>query len=253
MQIIDQPFILQNKCLGLKKQDLRIGFVPTMGALHDGHLSLIRRARKESDIVVASIFVNPTQFNNPEDFKNYPKTVAADIDLLKTELVDVVFAPDSSSMYSDAKKFSVIETTHSTELCGLARPGHFNGVLTIMIKLIQLVQPTKVFMGEKDYQQLQLIQQMVAAFFIPTEIVCCPTVRDDQHLALSSRNSRLTTTGLLQARCFAQILKKNQPLDFIYEELLSQNIKIDYLEEKYGRRFAAVFIDGVRLIDNVRI
>lgn len=245
------PLELQSTTTSLKGQGLCIGFVPTMGALHEGHLSLIREARKQSDIVIVSIFVNPTQFNNAEDFKNYPNTMEADLKLLQEEGVDIAFTPSSEDIYSDGKKYSVSETTHKSELCGKTRPGHFNGVLTVVLKLIQITQAHKVFMGEKDYQQLQLIRDMVGAFFIPTEIIGCPTVRDAAGLALSSRNKRLSAEGLERARLFAKILKEETALERISERLEKNNIRVDYLEENYGRRFAAVFIDDVRLIDNV--
>lgn len=251
MKQILTPQEFQVLCLELKSQGKNLGFVPTMGALHEGHLSLIREARKNSDIVMVSIFVNPTQFNNQQDFINYPNTLRSDLAMLEQENVDIAFTPNSDDMYADGKKYSVTETTHLEELCGKTRPGHFNGVLTVVLKLIQLSQATKVFMGEKDYQQLHLIQEMVKAFFIPTEIVGCPTVRDEEGLALSSRNKRLNPDGMDKAHFFAKTLKQNETLDKMAAILEENNIKVDYLEEKYGRRFAAVFIDEVRLIDNV--
>lgn len=251
MQQILFPHELQAKCLSLKLHGQKIGFVPTMGALHKGHLSLIRTAKENSDIVIVSIFVNPTQFNSLQDFINYPNTLRADFELLKEEGVNIAFTPDSADMYTDGQKFFVSETSHHEELCGKTRPGHFNGVLTVMMKLIQLTQADKVFMGEKDYQQLHLIQEMTKAFFLPTEIVGCPTVRDAGGLALSSRNKRLSPDGIEKAHLFAKTLKQNETLDKIAKKLEENNIRVDYLEEKYGRRFAAVFIDDVRLIDNV--
>lgn len=251
MQQILSPHELQSKCLSLKASGKTIGFVPTMGALHEGHLALIRAAKSASDVVVVSIFVNPTQFNNLQDFVNYPNTLRADFELLKQEGVDIAFTPDSEEMYADGKKFAVTENTHHDELCGKTRPGHFNGVLTVVMKLIQLTQANKVFMGEKDYQQLYLIREMAKAFFLPVDIVGCPTVRDTDGLALSSRNKRLSSEGMDKAHFFAKTLKQNAALDKIAKQLEENNIRVDYLEEKYGRRFAAVFIDDVRLIDNV--
>lgn len=253
MKTILTPQELQSVCLDLKSQGKTIGFVPTMGALHEGHLSLLREARKNSDVVIASIFVNPTQFNNAQDFINYPNTLRSDLELLERELVDIAFTPNSDDMYADGKTYFVHETTNAEELCGKTRPGHFDGVLTVVLKLLQITQATKVFMGEKDYQQLHLIQNMVKAFFIPAEIIGCPTVRDTEGLALSSRNKRLNPEGLSKARLFAKTLKQNETLEKIASTLEQNNIRVDYLEEKYGRRFAAVFIDDVRLIDNVQL
>jgi pantoate--beta-alanine ligase len=253
MKTVLKPNELQALCLQLKSQEKVIGFVPTMGALHEGHLSLLREARKNSDVVIASIFVNPTQFNNPQDFINYPNTLRSDLTLLENESVDIAFTPNSDDMYADGKTYFVHETTNASELCGKTRPGHFDGVLTVMIKLLQITQANKVFMGEKDYQQLQLIQNMANAFFIPTEIIGCATVRDEQGLALSSRNKRLNSDGLDKAHFFARTLKQNETLENISKTLEQNNIRVDYLEEKYGRRFAAVFIDDVRLIDNVQL
>ncbi|MCC6138683.1 MAG: pantoate--beta-alanine ligase, partial [Bdellovibrionaceae bacterium] len=161
MKRLSSPLELQATTTSLKKQGQRIGFVPTMGALHEGHISLIREARKNSDVVIVSIFVNPTQFNNPDDFLKYPNTIEADLNILMEEHVDIAFTPNSDDMYADKKKYSVEETTHNKELCGKTRPGHFSGVLTVVLKLIQLTQANKVFMGEKDYQQLHLIREMV--------------------------------------------------------------------------------------------
>lgn len=251
MVIIETPHKLQAACQSVRLQSQRVGFVPTMGALHEGHLSLIRQARKECDVVIVSIFVNPTQFNNPDDFAKYPNTLQTDLGLLKSESVDIAFIPTSESMYADGKKYFVSETTHHEELCGLTRPGHFNGVLTVVMKLLNLTQGNKVYMGEKDYQQLHLVREMTKAFFMPMEIVACPTVRDEFGLALSSRNARLTPQGLETARLFAKTLKQNSTLAAISETLQKNNIRVDYLEETNGRRFAAVFIDDVRLIDNV--
>ncbi len=253
MVVIEIPEKMQAAARSVRTQGQRIGFVPTMGALHHGHVSLIRAARKECDLVIVSIFVNPTQFNNSDDFVKYPNTLAADLELLKQERVDIAFTPSAESMYADGKKYFVSETTHHEELCGLTRPGHFNGVLTVVMKLLHITNADKVYMGEKDYQQLHLVREMTKAFFMPVEIVACPTVRDAEGLALSSRNQRLTNAGMERAQFFANTLKQNQSLESICKKLEENNIQVDYLEEKYGRRFAAVFIDDVRLIDNVSI
>lgn len=253
MVVIEVPQKLQAACHSVRLQRQSVGFIPTMGALHEGHLSLIRQARKECDVVIVSVFVNPTQFNNLEDFAKYPNTLTEDLALLKHENVDIAFTPTSDSMYADGKKYFVSETSHHNELCGRTRPGHFNGVLTVVMKLLNLTNADKVYMGEKDFQQLHLIQEMTKAFFMPMEIIACPTVRDEHGLALSSRNKRLSANGLERARFFAKAIKTQATLSEISELLEKNEIRVDYLEEKYGRRFAAVFIEDVRLIDNVTL
>jgi pantoate--beta-alanine ligase len=222
-----------------------------MGALHEGHLTLMRKARAENDIVVASIFVNPTQFNNPDDLKKYPRTLDEDLKAISTAGVDYLFSPEINDMYPDDYKYKVTESSFSKILCGAHRPGHFDGVLSIVMKLFNIIKPTKAYFGEKDYQQLKLIQGMVESFFMSIEIVPVPTVRDEKGLALSSRNLRLSPEGILKAQNFANILKQNKSLAEIKSEMIKQNIEVEYLEEHFGRKFAAVHIEGVRLIDNI--
>jgi pantoate--beta-alanine ligase len=154
-----------------------IGFVPTMGHLHAGHLSLCAQSQADNDITVVSIFVNPTQFNQSQDFDLYPRTVTEDQRLLSEQKVDFLLLPSSETMYPDNYEIQVTETNVSTELEGQHRPGHFNGVLTVVMKLLNLVQPGKAYFGKKDYQQLLLIQKMVSALFMPVEIVACETLR----------------------------------------------------------------------------
>ncbi|MES2769940.1 MAG: pantoate--beta-alanine ligase [Bdellovibrionota bacterium] len=227
-----------------------IGFVPTMGALHEGHLTLMRKAKAENDIVVVSVFVNPTQFNNPEDLKKYPRTLDQDLKMISAVGADYLFYPEINEMYPDDYKYKVTENAFSKILCGAHRPGHFDGVLSVVMKLFNIVRPTKAYFGEKDYQQLKLIQGMVESFFMNLEIVPVPIVRDEKGLALSSRNQRLSEEGLERARKFAQIFKQDKTLEDIDEELTAKNIEVEYLEEHFGRKFAAVHIEGVRLIDN---
>jgi pantoate--beta-alanine ligase len=253
MKVISNPYELQRLLTGFRKLNRSVGFVPTMGALHSGHLSLLERARRECDVVVLSIFVNPTQFNNPSDFDKYPRTVEADLELLKDIKIDFVFTPERNALYTDNYNYAVTERDKNAVLCGATRPGHFQGVLTIIVKLLNITQASKIYLGEKDYQQLEIIRGMVEAFFIPTEVVGCPTVRDEEGLALSSRNQRLSPQGVEKARHFAHLLKENKPLSAIRQELIEDDIKVDYLEELWGRRFGAVFIDDVRLIDNVPV
>lgn len=248
MEIIRDPNHLQNLLISLKKS---VGFVPTMGALHEGHFSLIRKSKQENDLTVVSIFVNPTQFNNPDDFKKYPQTFETDATYLNDLGVDFLFYPTFESLYPDNYSYSVEEKKLSAALCGASRPGHFAGVLTVVLKLLNIVHPQKAYFGEKDFQQFSLIKKMTETFFLPVEIISVPTVRDPQGLALSSRNQRLSAIGIEQARLFAKLLKQNKSAQDIKDDLVQSNIKVDYLEELAGRRFAAVYIDDVRLIDNV--
>ena len=194
-------------------QDLRrtlgkhsLGFVPIMGHLHEGHIALCQHARKENDLVVTSIFVNPTQFNVAADFDAYQRTLEHDCALLDKAGNDYVFFPDAAAMYADNYEVRVSETTLSSELEGEFRPGHFGGMLTVVMKLLNIIQPTRAYFGEKDYQQLLLVKKMAASLFMPVDIVACPTVRAQSGLALSSRNSRLTedqqaAVMAYQARC----------------------------------------------------
>lgn len=230
-----------------------IGFVPTMGALHAGHLSLIEAAKRDNEMVVVSIFVNPTQFNNAEDLQKYPKTFAEDLQMLEAAQVDYLLAPNFAEMYPDQYNYKISEKQLSQELCGASRPGHFDGVLTVVMKLFQLVQPTRAYFGEKDYQQLVLIRNMAQAFFLELEICVCPTVRETDGLAMSSRNLRLSEAGRQKAAFFARTFAATQSLEKIHHTLQQEGIEIDYLAEHDGRRFAAVLIDNVRLIDNVKI
>jgi pantoate--beta-alanine ligase len=222
-----------------------------MGALHEGHLTLMRQAKAENDIVVVSIFVNPTQFNNPEDLKKYPRTLEQDLELLSAVGVDYLFYPEINDMYPDDYRYKVTESVLSKILCGAHRPGHFDGVLSIVMKLFNIIKPTKAYFGEKDFQQLTLIQEMVKSFFMDVEIIPVPIVRDEKGLALSSRNQRLSSEGILKAQSFAKILKQDKPLLEIKSELIKQGIEVEYLEEHFDKKFAAVHIEGVRLIDNI--
>ncbi len=229
-----------------------IGFVPTMGALHEGHLSLVRRCRAENALTVVSIFLNPTQFNNPSDLSGYPVSFAGDCALLEREGVSYLFAPDYREMYPDEYRYRLSENTLSAELCGASRPGHFEGVLTVVMKLFNIIRPQRAYFGEKDYQQYQLIRGMAEAFFMDTEVIPCPLVREESGLALSSRNRRLSPAGLLQAPTFYRSLSSGESLPAIRAQLEGAGFRVDYLEEREGRLFGAVFLEEVRLIDNVQ-
>lgn len=230
-----------------------LGFVPTMGALHEGHLSLITQAKKNHDRVLASIFVNPTQFNNPEDLEKYPRPLARDLAALSAIGCDYVIVPNENQIYSDQNRFKVSESSDSQFLCGAYRPGHFEGVLTIMTKLLGLARAEACYMGEKDYQQLHLVQEMSKSFFLSTQIIGCPTVREPSGLAMSSRNERLSAEGREKAALLFKLLKSPKQCDEIRDQLKAAGFEVEYCEERWGRRFIAAHIDGVRLIDNVKI
>lgn len=229
-----------------------VGFVPTMGALHAGHRALLARARAENDRVVLSVFVNPTQFNDPADLAKYPRTLEADM-RLAAGLVDDVIAPSPQEMYPDGYTYRVTEGSLSRELEGEHRPGHFDGVLTVVLKLLQLVQPHRAYFGEKDWQQLRLVEGMARAFFLPVQVVACPTERDRDGLALSSRNVRLSSTAREQAAAFPRILQTAPDPGAAAAELARAGLAVDYVRERDGVRLGAVQIEGVRLIDNVRL
>lgn len=233
--------------------DLSVGFVPTMGALHEGHASLLRRAKTENDLCVLSIFVNPTQFNNPDDLKKYPRTWEADLKIAEECGVDLVLYPEYQEMYSDNYRYVLSEKEFSKKLCGAFRAGHFDGVLTVVMKLLQIVSCDKAYFGEKDYQQLQLIKDMVQNFFVRTEIVPCPTLRETDGLAMSSRNVRLTAEGRQKAALLFKALKEFNNFEAAKKYLENEKIELEYFEEHFGRRFIAAYIDGVRLIDNVAV
>ncbi|MFH1158044.1 MAG: pantoate--beta-alanine ligase [Pseudomonadota bacterium] len=228
-----------------------VGFVSTMGCLHEGHASLCRRARKENDFVVASIFVNPTQFNQPSDFEQYQRTLGADCKLLESLGVDAVFCPSKEAMYPDGYEVQVSETHLSREMEGEFRPGHFTGMLTVVLKLLNLAQPTRAYFGEKDFQQLILVKKMVAELFLPVEIVPCPTIREESGLALSSRNARLTAEQRRTAAFLSQLLRSDFGDEAVKLELERRGFRPEYVATQWGRRLAAVWLDKVRLIDNV--
>lgn len=231
----------------------KIGFVPTMGALHKGHASLIERSVAENDYTVISIFVNPTQFDNPEDLQKYPRTFEKDMDLSKKLNVDFIFYPWYNDLYSDNYSYKVSENNISKTLCGTHRPGHFDGVLTVVMKLLNIISPTRAYFGEKDYQQYKLIAKMCKAFFMDVEIIPCKIVRDDDGLALSSRNILLSNEERIVAQNFPQLLQSKKNPAEIIKELEQLGFKVDYVEDIEGRRFSAVHIGKVRLIDNVEI
>jgi pantoate--beta-alanine ligase len=227
------------------------GFVPTMGALHRGHASLVERCRAENEIAVVSIFVNPTQFNDPRDLERYPRTLEADLEILKSLGVDDVLVPPAAELYPQNRRFRVEEDCITKLMEGAYRPGFFSGVMTIVLKLLNLVRADRAYFGEKDYQQLQVIADMAKDFFIDTEIVACPTVREASGLAESSRNMLLSTAGRQKAACLFRALNAASDPQKAREMIAAEGFAVDYVEEHWGRRFAAARLEGVRLIDNV--
>ena len=282
MKVFDNKIDLSNFLNSLDDQKLSLGFVPTMGALHQGHLGLVNRAAKENDYVIISIYVNPTQFDNKYDLEKYPKTIDQDIDVLKKlEFHNLIlFLPSDTEIYSgnfikDKYDFNGIDN----KMEGKYRSGHFDGVATIIKKLFEIVKPNKAYFGEKDYQQLLIVKKLVNILGIPISIVGCPIHRNDQGLALSSRNKRLTLiersyasriykTLLLTKELF-QYQELTEIKAWVKEQFLKDSIiDLEYFEiadnltltsasiinqsTKY-RAFIAVNINNVRLIDNIAL
>ncbi len=191
----------------LRRAGRRIGFVPTMGALHEGHLSLIRTARSGTQVVVVSIFVNPTQFGPNEDLDRYPRTLEADLEACRREGVDGVFVPSTAEMYAPDASTDVTENRLSKGLCGTHRPGHFRGVTTVVAKLFNIVQPDVAYFGQKDAQQAAVIRRMVRDLDFPVEVMVCPTVREPDGLAMSSRNRLLSAEDRRRAVCLPDALR----------------------------------------------
>ena len=270
---------VQQKIASLKK-GITIGFVPTMGALHKGHLSLIKKAKNENDLVVVSIFVNPTQFDKKEDLINYPKTLEADLSLLRSANCDIVFTPSAEEIYmneiqSQSFNFDGLEC----QMEGKFREGHFDGVGTIVKRLFEIIKPHKAYFGEKDFQQLQIIRKMVQKYRLPVKIVACEIYREKDGLAMSSRNSRLSKEGRKAAPFIHKILQKikeniktknipelsqwvseefeKQPLlQLEYFEIAREETLQALQEIKSGdscRAFIAVFAGEIRLIDNLSL
>ena len=231
------------------------GFVPTLGALHAGHVSLVRRAKAENERAWASIFVNPAQFDDPGDLARYPRTLEADLAMLEGAGCDLVFLPRPEEIYRDEYRYRVTENALSLELEGASRPGHFDGVLTVVLKLLLLVRPERAYFGEKDFQQLRLVEGLVDAFFLDTRIVRCPTVREADGLAMSSRNRRLSPADRARApalyRVLAASIAGRQSAADAGAALAREGFDVDYVADHDGRRLAAVRLGGVRLIDNV--
>jgi len=239
--------------LGQRRAGVTLGVVPTMGALHEGHVSLIRRSRAENDRTLVSIFVNPTQFDDAADLESYPQPLDEDLALLDAEAADFVLLPDQRQLYPDGYRYRVSETELSKTLEGAHRPGHFDAVLTVVLKLLQIAQAERAYFGEKDWQQLNLVRGMAEAFFLPTEIIACPTIREADGLAISSRNRRLATADRQRASAFYRALSSAATPEIASRELEGAGFIVDYVEDRGARRLGAVRLGKVRLIDNVPI
>lgn len=262
----------------LRQQGKSIGLVPTMGALHAGHASLVKRAVAENDVVVVSDFVNPTQFNDKNDLLKYPRTLEADCKLLEKEGAAYVFAPSVEEIYPepDTRQFSYAPL--DTVMEGKFRPGHFNGVCQIVSKLFMIVEPTRAYFGEKDFQQLAIIREMVKQMQFPLQIVGCPIVREEDGLALSSRNARLSTTErefalnisqtLFRSKTFAETHTVAETQKYVEDAIAaSKGLRLEYFEivdgttlqkiarwedTDYAVGCITVFCGDVRLIDNIK-
>lgn len=209
MKVIRTVEELKSVVGALKAEGKSVGLVPTMGALHDGHVSLMEKARGDNDVVVVSVFVNPTQFNNPDDLRTYPRTEEADCARMRDAGVDIAFIPSVEEIYPepDNRVFDLGKVAEVME--GTMRPGHFNGVAQIVSKLFRMVEPTRAYFGEKDFQQIAVIRRMVELEKFPIEIIDCPICREDDGLAMSSRNVRLTAENRAVAPAIHRILKKS--------------------------------------------
>jgi pantoate--beta-alanine ligase len=236
----------------LRRSGHSIGFVPTMGALHDGHLSLIERARADNDRVVISIFVNPTQYDDPADLAAYPRTLDADLEASEAAGADLAIAPSYEALYADDYRFRVTETERSRELEGAYRDGHFDGVLTVVLKLFGIVRPNRAYFGEKDWQQFELVRDMASAFFLDVEVVPCPVIREPDGLAMSSRNVHLGPAERGLAPEFHRVLSSGADLQTMRARLRAAGFEVDYVERRDDRILGAVRLGKVRLIDNVQ-
>jgi len=273
-QIIKDPDLLK-KILGETKK--KINFVPTMGDLHKGHISLVKKAKKKTQLTLVSIFVNPLQFNNKKDFKDYPRSIESDLNLLKRLCVDFVFIPSESFVENISFSWKINEL--NKVLCGVDRPGHFEGVVSIVVRLMNLINPDFLFLGEKDFQQMLIVKKVIKELFSKTKLILAPTVRDSNGLALSSRNKLISKNKKISTKKIFETLKvisrqiqsrsglKKTKINFYKRKILKEGIqKVNYLEilseknlslisKKFckARIFISVYIDEIRLIDNIPI
>ncbi|WP_339108395.1 pantoate--beta-alanine ligase [Thioclava sp. GXIMD4216] len=269
---------LQDKVAAWKRSGMLVGVVPTMGALHDGHLSLVKAARAQSDRVIVTIFVNPMQFNNTDDLSKYPRDEARDLALLDEAGVDVLFAPDVAEVYPDGFSTTVSVSGVSAPMEGEHRPGHFDGVATVVAKLFGMTQAGRAFFGEKDWQQLQVVRRMVRDLNLPVTVIGCPTIREADGLAMSSRNVRLSHEDRSMAPLLHQVLQElaaslragadvGVALASARAELAAKGFgTVEYLDLRAGdslaplaqlednaRLLVALWLGNVRLIDNIPV
>lgn len=272
---------LQTELNKVENVSKKIGFVPTMGALHQGHLSLLKQALAENDITVVSIFVNPTQFNNAEDLKKYPRTLEKDVCLVeKLNKNILVFAPSVSEIYEGNTISTPFEYDGlEFQMEGKHRPGHFDGVGTIVKKLFEIIKPTNSYFGEKDFQQLQIVKKLVEKYHIPVNIIGCDIFRETSGLAMSSRNERLSESARKESKLIYQLLlearnkfgtksakdvekfvekeiKKNKNFTLEYFEIADEDTLLACkrkVKNKKYRAFIAVFVENIRLIDNISL
>ncbi len=226
MEVIRVPKIMREISKELRFKGKAIGFVPTMGALHEGHLSLIRRAKQENDVVVVSIFINPTQFAQGEDYEKYPRDIESDKEKLEAIAIDYLFLPDVNSLYPEGYSTYVVVEGLSDKLCGKFRPGHFRGVATIVCKLFNIVKPLRAYFGQKDYQQSLIIKRMVEDLNFDIEIIVCPTIREQDGLAMSSRNLYLNEKERQAATVIYKALQEGKKLLKDGAKPLNVNLKI---------------------------
>lgn len=277
MKIVTKIEEIKKITCQVKKQGKAIGFVPTMGALHLGHLSLAKAAKKETDFVIVSIFVNPTQFGKNEDYRKYPRNIKQDAELIKKEKADLIFLPDVKCMYPDDFSVYINEDNLSHDLCGKSRPGHFRGVCTVVAKLFNIVNPDVAYFGQKDYQQVQVIKRMVRDLNFSVKIKTMPIIRERDGLAMSSRNAYLASDERKEAICLYNSLEVARKMvsdgivdvDKIIEAMKKVIIsckyaRIDYINitDVYSLKpikkiqgqallVLAVYIGKTRLIDNI--
>ena len=277
MEVIKKVNEMQTRVFSIKDRKESIGFVPTMGALHEGHVSLMRSARDENDELVVSIYLNPTQFDNKEDYDKYPRQLDKDIEIVEKENVDVVFAPCTEELYPEGFCTYVTQDKITDTMCGRLRPGHFNGVTTIVTKLFNIVKPDRAYFGQKDYQQSVVIEKLVADLNMDIDIRICPTVRDEDGLAISSRNKRLNPEERRSVLCIYGSLLKARSMfasgikdaGKIIEEMTSiinkaEHTRIDYISIVNAQTLEdvllinekavaamAVWFGTTRLIDNI--
>lgn len=281
MEVISCLSEMQKSSLQWEREGKKIGFVPTMGSLHQGHLSLIDLVRDQSDLVILSIFVNPTQFAEGEDLEKYPRDLERDLQLCKEHEVDFVFTPRMEDIYKENASTYIVEKSVSEKLCGQFRPSHFKGVTTICAKLFNLCRPTFVALGQKDAQQVSVLKRMIEDLHFPIEVIVGPIVRESDGLAMSSRNVYLNDTQREDARLIFQALitvkklvdeEKTRKVDRVKEEFMmvlqqGNSVRVDYAEvvnrntmeieegsiSEESLLVVAVWVDSIRLIDNMNL